>query len=237
MTAATAPLAAREAYRLWAASYDEENPVTALEDRCVRELTPPLGGRWLLDAACGTGRRIPRTEGRGPRRVTGVDFVYEMLGGARARADIGAPGGRARLADLAAADLRALPFPSRSFDVIWCRLAVGHLAELGDVYHELARVARSDAHIIITDFHPRAAIAGHLRSFRDTRGRKHIVEHFVHDIGAHLDAAGTAGLKLEERREPAVGRAVRPFYAAAGKLDAYEQQRGLPLVLALAYLV
>lgn len=222
-----APLPAREAYRLWADAYDAENPVTLLERDCVRRITPSLRGKVLLDAACGTGRRLPGAERGGARRVAGVDIVYEMI--QRAQALRRAP--RA----LAVADVCALPFRERLFDVVWFRLAAGHLPDLGDAYRELARAARAGAHVIVTDFHPAAASAGHVRSFRDAQGTLRVVEHHIHDVGVHVNAAARAGLTIERTVEPAVGPAVRQFYVAAGRLAAYERQRGLPLVLALLF--
>ncbi|MGH7467542.1 MAG: class I SAM-dependent methyltransferase [Longimicrobiales bacterium] len=216
-------LPARDAYRLWARSYDAENAVTVLEQCAVLALTPPLAGTWLLDAGCGTGRRLPRAGKEGPARVVGVDLVFEMLN-VRARADV----------SLVVADVRALPCRAHSFHVIWCRLAAGHLPELDGLYAELARVARAGAHVIVTDFHPAAARAGHTRSFRDEDGQLHSVEHFIHDIDAHLAAAQSARLTLVACQEPAVGPEVRHFYAAARRLDAYDRQQELPLVLALA---
>jgi malonyl-CoA O-methyltransferase len=214
---------ARVAYRRLAPVYDVENPVTALEQRAVAELTPSLAGTWLLDAACGTGRRLPPVGRGGPERVVGVDLVVEML---EVRSGASAL--------IAAADLRALPFRAHTFHVVWCRLAAGHLPELARLYGELARVARPGAHLIVTDFHPAAARAGHTRTFRDERGAARTIEHFHHDVEAHAAAARPAGLVLDSVREPAVGPEVRGFYADAGRLDAYERQLGLPLVLALA---
>ena len=80
------------------------------------------------------------------------------------------------------------------------------------------RVARAGAHIIVTDFHPAAARAGHTRSFRDAQGRLHTVEHFIHDLGAHRTAAAAAQLTLDSCLEPAVGPQVRSVYEQAGRL-------------------
>ncbi len=234
-------LSARDAYRFWAPTYNVENPVTVLEQSAVRMLSPSVTGLALLDAACGTGRRLPRARGRGPRCVVGIDLVFEMLVQARLRrqdlTDSGGPQRRAaRNAPVfIAADVRALPCPDRSFDVIWCRLAVGHVPELDPVYAELTRVACPGAHIVMTDFHPAAAKAGHVRSFRDGSGVLRNIEHYIHEPDEHLRAAQRVGLRPVARLEPVVGRAVRRFYSAANRLDAYEEQRGLPLVLALAF--
>ena len=242
------PLPTREAYALWAATYGAENAVTHLEHRAVRTLTPDLAGLRLLDAACGTGRRLPRPGAGGPACAIGIDLVPEMLARARRpRIANGNPAARTAATGtpvaappavaplLAAADLRALPFADDRFDVVWCRLALGHLAELGPAYTELARVACHGAHVIVTDFHPAAARAGHVRSFRDRDGLLHVVEHHIHDPDVHAAAARDAGLTLIDRIEPEVGPAVRHFYQAAGRLAAYHEQRALPLVLALAF--
>ena len=194
----------------------------------MQALSPALAGTWLLDAACGTGRRLPATGGSGPQCVVGVDLVFEMLNARVRTTATDAP-------VLAVADVRDLPCRTDQFDVIWCRLAAGHLPEIEPLYRELARVARPGAHIIVTDFHAAAARSGHTRSFRDANGELHTVEHFIHDVEAHSHAAARAGLRLAVQDERRVGPEVIEFYQAAGRMDAYEQQQGLPLVLALAF--
>ena len=223
---AVAPLGAREGYRLWAPTYGEENPTTALDVAAVRKLTPPLTDAAILDAGCGTGCRLPAVGINGPRAAVGVDLVPEMV-----------RRGKQRTPDmaLAVADVTALPFGDRLFDVVWCRLVVGYVANLDRVYHELGRVARPGACVIVTDFHPAAARAGLVRSFRDAQGAVHVLENHVHEPGAHRDAAGHAGLSFDVGLDEVVGPAVRPFYEAAGMLDRYAQQRDLPLVLALRF--
>ncbi|HEX7049396.1 MAG TPA: class I SAM-dependent methyltransferase [Longimicrobiales bacterium] len=220
-----APLSAAEAYPLWAEHYDRETAVSSLENAAVEALTPRLAGRALLDAGCGTGRRL--LHAAGAARVVGADLVPAMLLAGRRNALAGVPA--------VGTDFRMLPFAAAVFDVIWCRLAIGHVAEIGPVYREFARVAKPGACLIITDFHPDAARAGHQRTFRDATGRLHAIEHYIHLPSDHERAARDAGLTLEIRRDCAVGPAIRSFYERAGKLAAYEAQRGLPLVLALGF--
>jgi malonyl-CoA O-methyltransferase len=213
-------LSARQGYRLWADHYEAETAVSFLENRLVAEVGSPVAGRRLLDAGCGTGRRLRAS---GAAVAVGVDLSPEMLLASPT------PG------LLAAADLRALPLAPAAFDVVWCRLAIGHLGELAAAYAELARVCRPGGTVVVTDFHPAAVAAGHRRTFRDAAGILHELEHHVHLPTAHADAADAAGLELVEGRPAVVGPPVRPFYARAGRLSAYREQKGLPVVLALRY--
>ncbi|HEU0014515.1 MAG TPA: class I SAM-dependent methyltransferase [Longimicrobium sp.] len=212
-------LDAREGYRLWAHDY-HETAITFLDDLLVREMGPAPAGLRLLDAGCGTGRRL---RGSGAALAVGVDLTPEML----AAAD--PPGG------LAAGDLRALPLRDAAFDLVWCRLAIGHLPEIGDAYRELARVCRPGGSVIVTDFHADAIAAGHRRTFCDASRRSHELAHYVHPAEAQAAAARAAGLALAYRRDGEVGPAVRPFYERADRLGSYEKQQGLRLVLALAF--
>jgi SAM-dependent methyltransferase len=224
----SAVLRTRDAYRLWSATYDEENPLTTLDEVAVRLFTPNLAGCDLLDAACGTGRRLVFVENR-PRSAAGIDLVFEML----------AQGRRvpARPDTTAAADVRALPFPASRFDVAWCRLAAGHLPSIAGLYRELARVLRPGGCAILTDFHPEAIRRGHARIFRDAAGFSHQVEHVMHGPVEHEKAAEAAGLAFDAGGSLGIGAEVRPFYERAGKLDRYARDAGMPLLLALRFVL
>lgn len=213
-------LPARDAYRLWAPTYGEENAFSWLENRLVAEMTPPLAGLRLLDAGCGTGRRL---RGTAACRAVGIDLSPEML----------AAGDGA--GELVLGDIRALPFADRSFDVVWCRLAIGHVPDCRLVYAELGRVADAGARVIVTDFHPEAYAAGHRRTFRDPAGLLREVEHHVHPVPAQAAAAEAAGLTLLEARDGTVGPEVLPLYEEAGRGRLHAEQIGLRVVLALAF--
>jgi malonyl-CoA O-methyltransferase len=218
-------LKVQEGYRLWAPTYAAETAISWLEAQLVDSLTPPLAGKRLLDAGCGTGRRIRETGAYAP---VGVDLSPEML-----RAGSGLeenPDGTI----LAVGDIRALPLPDRAFDVVWCRLVIGHLPDCQPAYAEFARVAAAAARVIVTDFHPDAHAAGHRRTFR-AGGTVHELEHHVHPIQAHVVAAKSVGLALIGIREGRIGPEVLPFYARAGRASLYEAHEGLPVVLALRF--
>jgi malonyl-CoA O-methyltransferase len=217
-------LTPKEAYRLWAPTYEQETVVSALEARVVGGLLPDLGGRRLLDVGCGTARRI-RALRESPAMVVGIDLVPEML----RTADRGEP------AALVAGDVRRLPFANDTFDVLWCRLVLGHVAELSASYRELTRVARGSAELIVSDFHPLAVAAGHTRSFRDARGDVQEIEHWVHDAAHHAEAAASCGWQLVGTVDAPAGVEEKSFYERAGRLGQFDRESGLPLVLAMSF--
>ncbi len=218
-------LGVREAYRIWAPTYVAETAISAIDTSLVDALTPDLSGARLLDAGCGEGRRLL---GAGAVSAVGVDLSPEML-----QAGVGLDVDRPDLRTLVG-DVRTLPLPDRAFDVVWCRLVIGHLPEIDAAYAELGRVADRGATVIVTDFHPQAQAAGHRRTFR-ADGEVHEIEHYVHTLQSHLGAAGAAGLRLSASVEGRVGPDVRSFYEQAGRLSLYEEHLGLPVVLALAF--
>lgn len=212
-----ARLSAREAYRRWAPAYGK-SAVTQLDQLLAAAMSPPARGKRLLDAGCGTGLRLA---GLDTALAIGIDASPEMLAAGKV------PG--------AAADVRALPFADACFDLVWCRLVLGYIADPAPVYRELARVCRAGGHVFVSDFHPHAIVAGHRRSFRDATGSVHEIENHAHDAACHLRAAASAGLELVEAREAAVGPQIESFYASAGRVDMYERDRGLNLVAAFLF--
>jgi malonyl-CoA O-methyltransferase len=216
-------LAPADAYALWAPTYSAETAISALEASVVESLGVPLQGRRLLDIGCGIARRLPTAREAGAAIVVGMDLTPRMLAEASGETL------------LAAADVRAIPAPDAAFDVVWCRLVLGHLPDLAPAYAELARVCAPGGQVVVTDFHPTAAAAGHRRTFRDADGALREVEHHVHSPRAHRRAAASAGLALEQQRDRVVSDRVRGYYERAGRMEAYERQRGLRVVLALTF--
>jgi malonyl-CoA O-methyltransferase len=207
-------LTPRQAYRLWAPAYRGENAVCVLEDQLVSALTPSPRGKRLLDVGCGVGLRLKNC---GAAFAVGVDASPEMLAASG-------------LANVAAADVRALPFAPAMFDLIWCRLMLGYLPDLRPGYAELARVCRKGGLTMVSDFHPEASRAGHRQTFRDAQGVLHEIAHNAHAIEVHVDAAAAAGLSLVLSHDGTVGPAIRPLYEKTGRLDMYDRDLDLPIV-------
>ena len=210
-------LSAREAYARWASTYETETAISFLENLVVAGLAGPTIDGCVLDVGCGTGRRLQSIH------AFGVDVSIEMLRRAHSSAIV------------AASDARALPFRDAAFDVVWCRLMIGHLPAIAPAYSELARVVRVGGTVIVSDLAPDAARAGHQRTFRGSDGVVREVEHFVHDTDAQIAAARAARLDVVAHRTGFVGPEIRHFYADARRLTTYEAQIGLPLVVAFSF--
>jgi malonyl-CoA O-methyltransferase len=213
----TAPseLNVREAYRLWAPTYATETATTCLDDELARTMLHGLPCKRLLDAGCGTGRRIADIPG-----AIGMDLSPHMLAAGEER-------------NVVAGDVRAMPFASDRFDMVWCRLVLGHVPDPLLAYMEFARVCMPGGYLFVTDFHPDAVAAGHLRSFTDESGAVHSIEHYVHNN--HVDLAAKAGLSLVASSDGAVGPSVRAFYARGIGLKFYRRDLGLKLVNAFLF--
>lgn len=207
-------LTPRQAYRLWAPRYRGDNAVCVLEDHLVSSLTPDPQGRRLLDVGCGTGLRLRNC---GAAYAFGVDASPEML----------LAGG---LANVATADVRALPFVSGEFDLVWCRLMLSYLPDLAPAYAELARVCCDGGQVMVSDFHAAAIAAGHRQTFRDTQGALHEIAQYHHDADAHGTAAAKAGLTMTLIHDGLVGPVIRPVYEQANRLDLYARDEGLAIV-------
>lgn len=216
-------LSPRDGYRLWAPTFHDETAISFLENELVAALTPPLAGLSLLDAGCGTGRRL---ESAGAADAVGIDLCLEMLEAAE---------GGAAASRLLAGDARALPFRAAAFDVAWCRLMIGHVPDLAPAYRELARVTRPGGRVVVTDFHPDAFAAGHRRRFRDSAGDLHELAHVVHPIEAQIEAAARVGLASLRVQHGTIGPETYAYYARSGREAEYEQHCGLAVVLALSF--
>jgi malonyl-CoA O-methyltransferase len=208
-------LGVREAYRLWASTYATETVTCSLDEELARTMLRGLPQTRLLDAGCGIGRRIQNI----PNAI-GMDLIPGTLAGGRAH-------------NVVIGDIRAMPFESNCFDMIWCRLVLSYLPDPLLAYGEIFRVCRPGGYVFITDFHPDAAAAWQHRTLTDEAGPVHAIEHFVH--GDHMQLAVEAGLSFVAHCDGAVGPSVRDFYIRGLGLKAYKRDVSLKLVVAFLF--
>lgn len=126
----------------------EQGIERAMFDHLRRHGLLPLDRLELLDAGCGTGRRLLRLLGAGAtrERLHGIDIQPELVEAARRAApDL----------DLRVGDARSLPFPDTTFDVV---LAFTMLSSMNDATvraqaaAEMRRVVRPGGAILVYDF-------------------------------------------------------------------------------------
>ena len=189
----------REGYGAWAATY--EDPVLNLLDlRLLERLeaVPWSAQRRVADLACGTGRIGAWLKERGAEAIEGVDLTPEML--ARARA-------KAVYASLTVADVAATTLAFDSYDLVTAALVDEHLAELGPLYREAARIARPGGYFVLVGYHPFFLLNGIPTHFDSASGEPLAIECYVHLFSDHVEAAHAAGWRLLEMREGLVDAA------------------------------
>lgn len=211
----TQDLNVNDAYRAWAPTYGTETAVSVLDEELAQKMLCGLPRTRLLDAGCGIGRRI-----RGIENAVGIDVNQEMLALASGL-------------NVVVGDVRKIPFESEVFDMVWCRLVLGHIPDPIEAYREFFRVCVPGSYVFVTDFHSEATAAGHRRTLTDDRGAVHGIEHYVHTDHAML--AINAGLTLKVHCEGLVGESVRDFYRRGIGLKAYKRDLGLRLVDAFLF--
>jgi SAM-dependent methyltransferase len=205
----------RDAYRLWAPNYADETATSALDEELAHEMLSGLPHTRLLDAGCGIGRRIHDIPG-----AIGIDLSPDMLAAGQAR-------------NVVVGDVREMPFASDRFDMVWCRLVLGHIPNPLLAYREFSRICAPGGYIFVTDFHPDAVAAGHQRTMTGKDRKVYTIEHYVH--GNHVDLAEQAGLVTVRCCSGTVGPSIRGFYEQGIGMRAYRRDFGLKLVDAMLF--
>jgi len=218
----TRRVSVREGYGLWASSYDSDpNPLLALEERELELLLPGTRHKDAIDLGCGTGRWMRKLLSRGVRSVVGVDLTPQML--ARAAQD-GRLGRR-----LVQGDCLALPFRSHGADVIVCSFTLGHVPDVVAAAHEIARVARPEAEVFISDLHPEAQANGWRCAFR-CEGRSFEIGGHPHARAHVHETFRSAGFRLRRSLDAFIGEPERHIFVRGGKDAWFEAAKTVPAV-------
>jgi len=213
-------------FDLWAEVYDEQaNPLTALEERVLSGVLPPLRGRDVLEAGCGTGRWLDRVAISQPRSLTGVDASTAMLKRARAKL-----GGKATLHH---GDCTQLPVDAASCDVLFCSFVLSYISDLQAFARECARVMRTGAIILLSDMHPAtAAERGWKRSFHSEGAILQLATRYW-ELQTITDAFETCGFEVGHCFEPSFDAPELRLFAAADKLAEFVSLASVPAIYAM----
>lgn len=106
----------------------------------------PAGAR-VLDLATGTGDLAFMTSARGAQ-VIGADITLDMVRHARLKRVNGLRGNPA----FVVGDMEALPFPSRSFDVVTVGYGLRNVSDLSQAIAEIHRVLKPEGQLLSLDF-------------------------------------------------------------------------------------
>jgi SAM-dependent methyltransferase len=206
----------REGYDRWASTYED-----TVEDGMDLALLERLDVDWaglraVADLGCGTGRTGSWLAGRGVGEIDGVDLSPGMLEAAR---------GRGVYRSLAEATVEESGLDSDAYDLVVACLVDEHLADLGPLYAEAARLAAPGGRFALVGFHPHFIIASGMPTHFDDAesGEPLAIETHVHLLSDHVAAGLGAGLTLAALHERVVDD---EFLAAKPK---WERYRGHPV--------
>jgi SAM-dependent methyltransferase len=153
----------------------------------LRELAAPRSTERLLDVATGGGHTA-LAFAPAVRQVVASDLTREMLRAAREH--IAAQG----IANMyyCQAPAEALPFAAASFDLVLCRVAAHHFADIRAFVREAARVLRPGGRLLVSDHIglEDADLDAFMDRFERWRDPSHVRAYSFAEWGAFCAAAG-----------------------------------------------
>jgi SAM-dependent methyltransferase len=123
-----------------------DSPFARRPEGALAWLEPLADDMLVLDVACGAGHAGETVAPR-VREVVGIDLTVTLL-------ELGAE--RLREAGIANVLLQegnaeALPFVSESFDLVFCRSALHHMADPAQAVAEMVRTCRPGGRVVLSD--------------------------------------------------------------------------------------
>ena len=199
-------------YNQWSTIYDTNtNRTRDLEAVAIRELLKDVRVNSSLEVGCGTGKNTLFLQHVSASHLA-VDIAEDMLHQAINKVD--APHVRFQLADIT----RSWDFMQDKVDLVAFSLVLEHIADLEDVFQNLANVLPSGGMVYIGELHPFKQYAGTKARFEVDGIVKELVV-FTHHVSDFVKNALAVGFELMEMKE----------YFDEG------DKNGIPRILALVF--
>lgn len=204
----------------------------AARAECLR-LAEPLAGLHVLDVGTGSGL-MAAALARSRAVVTSIDINLQAIVRAQDRLS-GAEAGIASRSRLVVADALHLPFPSDSFDAVFCFDSMHHMPDCGAAIEEMERVLKPGGRLVMADLNPNGLTA--IRSLNAERGESHQengcrIEHLsriLRSDGTDVDRHDYdfVSVFVREKRNPAFPNTWTPLAArvSAWETDTEEHAR------------
>ena len=208
-------------YDCWAASYDDGDPSTWLDEPFLLNQLKPFPGCRILDVGCGTGRYLRRLAS-GLYRITAVDLSRGMLRRAWRDTD------RREEISWVQASVTCLPFQRGLFDRVMSGLVLDHIERPEHLFEQIAVVLKPKGRAVVTAVHPdMQRLTGADIELASNKGSMRITGH-LHEVRDLVVAAQGAKLTIERIEEPVVTEAM-----VAQRSD-WRHKLGCPALLLLA---
>ena len=210
-------LTVRQAYALWAETYDSvANPLLSLEDRYLQLMLPLLADKTILDLGCGTGRLLDRLSLSATGWYLGIDLSSAMLEHAAKKLHVSG--------HLLQADCLKLPLRSNIADVVVSSFLLGYV-DIQQLAAEIARVSKEDSDLYLSEFHPEGYSRGWKRSFRSGGRVIDLPTHHYSPLDVE-DVFRLHGFDFVGIIEPGFGEPERQIFLANNKNDVFESSQG-----------
>lgn len=184
-------------YDCWAATYDDGDPTTWLDEPFLLDQLKPFPGCRTLDLGCGTGRYL-RLLTPGLYRITAVDLSRGML--CRAWHDTE----RREEISWVQASVTCLPFLSGLFDRVMSGLVLDHMERPEHLFEQIAVVLKPGGRAVVSSVHPdMQRLTGTDIELTGLNGSVRILGH-RHEVRDLIAAAQDAKLTVECIEEPVV---------------------------------
>jgi ubiquinone/menaquinone biosynthesis C-methylase UbiE len=219
---------AKEGYRIWANSYDDEkdNLMLIYDEVILKQLLSniDLSGKIILDYGCGTGRNWPELQKYYPAKIIGCDISPEMIYKLKNKFND---------AETYLITDEKLDFLNdNSCDLIISTLVISHIQNIEKLFAEWSRLLKESGDLIITDFHPDLFGKGGARTFKQ-EGKSYKIEHHIHEINKIEKLLLSLGFNKINFIEKLIDENVKSYYIRKNAVHIFERFKGTPFIYGL----